>query len=84
MFTGFQISAGLSVIGAIVGDFFFGRGEKGLGIKIRDYTNFLETEMLIGGIVFSALLGIVMFQLFGIVGRLLTRSWHEASGASST
>jgi len=84
MFTGFQISAGLSVIGAIVADFFFGRGEKGLGIKIRDYTSFLETEMLIGGIIFSALLGIVMFQIFGIAGRLLTRSWHESSGAGNT
>ncbi|MGY9074212.1 MAG: ABC transporter permease [Acidimicrobiales bacterium] len=80
MFTGFQISAGLSVIGAIVGDFFFGRGEKGLGIKIRDYTSFLETEMLIGGIIFSALLGITMFQLFGVLGRLLTGSWHESGG----
>jgi NitT/TauT family transport system permease protein len=78
MFAGFQISAGLSVIGAIVGDFFFGRGEKGLGIKIRDYTSFLETEMLIGGIIFSALLGIVMFQIFGIFGRLFTGTWHES------
>ena len=79
MFTGFRISAGLSVIGAIVGDFFFGRGEKGLGIKIRDYTNFLETEMLIGGIILSALLGIAMFQVFGSIGRAITGAWHDGA-----
>ena len=37
MFAGLRISAGLSVIGAIVGDFFFGQGEKGLGQLIRQY-----------------------------------------------
>ena len=31
IFAGLRISAGLSVIGAIVGDFFFGRGNAGLG-----------------------------------------------------
>ena len=36
--------------------------------------------MLIGGIIFSALLGITMFQLFGVLGRLLTGSWHESGG----
>ena len=30
MFTGLRISAGLSVIGAIVGDFFFGKGDIGI------------------------------------------------------
>ena len=39
MFAGLRISAGLSVIGAIVGDFFFGQGEKGLGQLIRQYAS---------------------------------------------
>ena len=39
MFTGFQISAGLSVIGAIVGGFFFGRGPKDLGNRILLYSS---------------------------------------------
>ncbi len=38
IFTGLRISAGLSVIGAIVGDFFFRRGDKpGLGVLIENY-----------------------------------------------
>ncbi|GIT00858.1 MAG: hypothetical protein CM1200mP26_25700 [Acidimicrobiales bacterium] len=31
VFAGLRISAGLSVIGAIVGDFFFGKGDAGIG-----------------------------------------------------
>ena len=31
IFAGLRISAGLSVIGAVVGDFFFGQGESGIG-----------------------------------------------------
>ena len=61
MFTGFQISAGLAVIGAIVGDFFFGRGEKGLGNLIQLYVNRLRPEMLFGALFFSTLLGLAAF-----------------------
>ena len=37
IFAGFRISAGLSVIGAIVGELFFRRGDPGLGILITNY-----------------------------------------------
>ncbi len=37
MFAGFQISAGLAVIGAVVGDFFFSRGRTGIGRLIVDF-----------------------------------------------
>ncbi len=78
MFTGFQISAGLSVIGAIVGDFFFGRGEKGLGNLINLYVARLRPEELFGAIVFSTLLGIGVFILFGWLRTRLTGHWHES------
>ena len=39
IFAGLRISAGLSVIGAIVGDFFFGQGEAGIGQLLRKYAN---------------------------------------------
>lgn len=76
MFTGFQISAGLSVIGAIVGDFFFGRGEQGLGLRIKEYTSRLKSEQLIAAIILSALLGIVVFEFFGWLKQRLIREWH--------
>ena len=42
IFAGLRISAGLSVIGAIVGDFFFGQGDAGIGQLLRKYANNLD------------------------------------------
>ena len=79
MFTGFRISAGLAVIGAIVGGFFFRRGDADLGILLDAYRAQLRTEELFGAIFLSSLLGLSVFWIFGWVGDRLTRSWH-ASG----
>jgi NitT/TauT family transport system permease protein len=83
MFTGFQISAGLAVIGSIVGGFFFGRGERDLGMRIALYTARLRPSALIAAIVLSALLGVVFFQFFGLVGRRLTRHWYQPAGTET-
>ncbi len=79
MFTGFQISAGLSVIGAIVGGFFFGRGDQDLGLRIKLYSSRVLPEQLIGAVVMSALLGIVVFWFFGWAKNRLTASWDETT-----
>lgn len=79
MLTGFQISAGLSVIGTIVGEFFFGRGDVGLGRLIQLYSARLRAEELIAAIALSALLGIVFFIFFGWVKTRLTASWDESA-----
>jgi NitT/TauT family transport system permease protein len=81
IFTGFRISAGLSVIGAIVGDFFFRRGNPGIGRLIDIYRSQLAGERLITTILISSLLGIVVFWGFGYLGNRLTRSWHESAQA---
>lgn len=80
MFTGFQISAGLAVIGSIVGGFFFGRGERDLGNRILLYTNRLRPAELVAAIILSALLGVVFFQFFGWAGRRLTHHWYQPTG----
>jgi NitT/TauT family transport system permease protein len=77
MFTGFQISAGLSVIGAIVGGFFFGRGPRDLGNRILLYSNRLRPAEMIAAVILSALLGVLFFQFFGWAGNRLTRSWYK-------
>ncbi|MEM7273170.1 MAG: ABC transporter permease [Actinomycetota bacterium] len=79
MFTGFQISAGLSVIGAIVGGFFFGRGPRDLGNRILLYSNRLRPAEMIAAVILSALLGVVFFQFFGWAGNRLTRSWYKGA-----
>jgi NitT/TauT family transport system permease protein len=81
IFTGFRISAGLSVIGAIVGDFFFRQGDPGIGRLIDVYRNQLKSEELFTAIFFSSLLGLVVFWGFGFLSHRLTRSWHDSAGA---
>lgn len=83
MFTGFQISAGLSVIGAIVGDFFFGRGTPGLGNLIDKYVARLRGEELFGALVFSTALGLAGFIMFGWLRTRLTGHWHESGARES-
>lgn len=79
MFTGLRISAGLSVIGAIVGEFFFRRGDQGLGILIDKFRQNLEPELVIGAVFWSAVLGIVVFVFFGWLANRMTSSWHESA-----
>ncbi|MFN8224280.1 MAG: ABC transporter permease [Gaiellales bacterium] len=77
IFVGLQVSAGLSVIGAIVGDFFFRQGEPGIGRLIDNYRAALTSEQLFGAIIASSLLGIVAFTLVGLVADRVVGRWHE-------
>lgn len=77
IFTGLQISAGLSVVGAVVGDFFFRQGEPGIGRLINTYQNSNETEQLYGAVILTALLGIGVFSFFGWLGNRVVGNWHE-------
>jgi NitT/TauT family transport system permease protein len=75
IFTGLRNAAGLSVIGAIVGDFFFQQGSQGIGGLLRTYTLRLNMESLFLAIIFTALFGVLVFSIFAaldraVVGRL--------------
>jgi NitT/TauT family transport system permease protein len=76
--SGWRIAAGLSVVGAIVGDFFFRQGEPGIGRLIDDYRARLQSEQLFAAVAVSSLLGLVVFWSFGLLGKLLVGSWHES------
>ena len=78
VFAGLRISAGLSVIGAIVGDFFFGRGQVGIGQLLKRYANNLQGEELLAAVIMSSALGIVVFWTFGWLQNLIIGKWHEA------
>ncbi|HAQ60145.1 MAG TPA: nitrate ABC transporter permease [Microbacterium sp.] len=78
IFTGLRNAAGLAVIGAIVGDFFFQQGSQGIGGLLRTYTLRLNMESLFLAIIFTALFGVIVFSVFAaldraIVGRLFGR-----------
>jgi NitT/TauT family transport system permease protein len=78
MLSGWRIAAGLSVVGAIVGDFFFRQGEPGIGRLIDDYRARLQSEQLFAAVMLSSLLGLLVFWGFGLLGRVLVGSWHES------
>lgn len=77
IFAGLRISAGLSVIGAIVGDFFFGQGEVGIGQLIQKYAGRLLGEQLLAAIIMSSALGVVVFQLFGWLQNKMIGKWAQ-------
>ena len=79
IFVGLRVSAGLSVIGAIVGEFFFRQGTPGLGRLLDLYRARLQSDLLMSTLLFCCLLGIVVFMTVGVIGNRLTRSWFEAS-----
>ncbi len=81
---GWRIAAGLSVVGAIVGDFFFRQGEPGIGRLIDNYLSALETQQLFAAIILSSLLGLVVFWIFGLLGRVLVGSWHDSQRSRDT
>jgi NitT/TauT family transport system permease protein len=82
-FTGLRISAGASVIGAIVGDFFFQQGQPGLGQLIYVYPKRLQPELLFAAVILASLFGLVVFWVFGFIARLVT-TWHESQQDSFT
>ncbi len=79
IFAGLRISAGLSVIGAIVGDFFFGRGEVGIGQLMKRYANQLQGEELITSVILSSLLGVSVFLLFSWLQDRVIGRWHDTA-----
>ena len=82
IFTGLRISAGLAVVGAIVGEFFFkggSYGSEGLGQLLFLFQDQLSGSKLVAGIIFSSLLGLVLFLFFGWTGRRLTSHWYAGA-----
>ncbi|CAN5391104.1 ABC transporter permease [soil metagenome] len=77
IFLGLRTSAGLAVVGAIVGDFFFQRGTPGIGSLMSTYTRLLSYPQLFAAIIGSALLGVLMFFIFGLLSRLAVGRWYD-------
>lgn len=81
IFVGLQSAAGLAVVGSTVGDFFFGRGPRGLGLLINFYRSRVQTPELFATILATCALGLVIFWIFGALGRRVVGAWSPAWGA---
>ena len=77
IFVGLRISAGLAVIGAVVGDFYFRQGGVvGIGAQIDVYRSRLWGAELITAIIMASVLGLVVFLFFGWLSRRAIGKWH--------
>jgi NitT/TauT family transport system permease protein len=81
IFAGLRISAGLSVIGAIVGEFIIGSGnaQGGLGVQIVFAQGRMYTALLFAEVIGATLLGFFFFLVVSAIGRQLLRHWHESA-----
>lgn len=85
IFTGLRISAGLSVVGAIIGEYFFRSGETGIGHLIETYRagrHDYDDAALFATVATACLLGIAVFVVFGYLSNRATRDWYEPAAAN--
>ena len=80
LMTGIRIASGLAGIGAIVADFFFNQGDKGIGyfIRVRQQAAADRPDMLAGTIT-ASLFGVVMFLIVGAITTRAIRDWHDSA-----
>lgn len=76
IFTGLRQAAGLSVIGAIVGDFFFQQGDPGIGGLLRLYTLRLSMDQLFMAVILTSLFGVVVFSVFAALDKAVIGRWY--------
>lgn len=77
LFEGLRVAAGLSVVGAIVGDFFFKQGDPGIGILIDTFRARLQSPELFASIILASLLGVAVFLFFGLLSRRVVGRWYN-------
>ena len=77
---GMRISAGLSVIGAIVGEFIIGSGSEGggVGVMIMYAQADMATALVIALIFTATALGFTFFMTVSALGHYLLHNWHES------
>jgi NitT/TauT family transport system permease protein len=80
IFTGLRNAAGLAVIGAIVGDYFFQQGAVGIGGLLRVYTERLQLDALLIAVSLTALFGVLVFTVFAVLDRAVVGRWYGHGG----
>lgn len=80
LMTGIRIASGSAVIGSVVADFFFAKGEKGIGYYIRTrQQQAIQRPEMFAGTITASLFGILMFILIGWATSRATRNWHDSN-----
>jgi NitT/TauT family transport system permease protein len=74
---GLRNAAGLSVIGAVIGDQLMGQGSPGLGTAIAVFSSRIQAPETWAALLIASLFGVVVFLLFGLLGRLAVGKWFD-------
>lgn len=75
VFTGLRVSAGLAVIGAIVGEFIAGGG---LGSVVEIARTQQRIDKVFAAVLLASLLGLGLFGLINLLSYLALRRWHAS------
>ncbi|MBC7785088.1 MAG: ABC transporter permease [Burkholderiales bacterium] len=73
--TGLRVSAGLAIIGAMVGEFV---GGGGLGSVIESARTQIRTDKVFAAVLLASLMGLALFTLVSLLSRLALRHWHPS------
>lgn len=74
---GLRNAAGLSVIGAVIGDQLMGQGSPGLGTTISVFSSRIQAPETWAALLVASLFGVVVFLIFGLLGRLAVGRWFD-------
>jgi NitT/TauT family transport system permease protein len=79
--TGLRVASGLSVIGAIVGEFVagFAEGNAGLGITVLAAYRQLRTDLLFAAVILASLLGLALFAAVNVASGAVLRRFRAAA-----
>ena len=77
--SGVRIASGSAIVGAIVGEFFVGSSESGLGALIQRKSASLVLSELYATVITATLLGTVVFSLISLGSEFVLRRWFGMS-----
>jgi NitT/TauT family transport system permease protein len=78
VFLGLRTSAGLAVVGAVVGDFYFRQGGRvGIGAQIDLYRAQLWGADMVAAVIMASTLGVVLFIFISWLSRRVIGHWHQ-------
>jgi NitT/TauT family transport system permease protein len=79
LISGIRIASGSAIVGAIVGEFFVGSGQAGLGAMIQNQSTSLRMSDLYATMITSTALGTLAFAGVTQAGEWILRRWFGMS-----
>ncbi len=79
LITGIRIASGSAIVGAIVGEFFVGSGQPGLGAMIQRKRESMALPELYAAVIAATLLGTIVFAAISLAGEKILRRYFGMS-----